>query len=77
MNLESLYHLFARLFFFGALALLALAVAEAVLNLLGYTILRETYSAGRLMELAATLLVFVITILLRQIRDALKAGPIA
>jgi hypothetical protein len=77
MNLESFYHLFARLFFFGALALLVLAVAEAVLNLLGYTILRESYSAGRLMELAATLLVFVITILLRQIRDALKATRIA
>lgn len=73
MNLEPIYHWFARLFFFGGLLLLAVAVLEAALNLVGYTVLRDFYSAGRLMELAATLLVFVITILLRQIRDALKA----
>ncbi len=74
MNPESIYHWFARLFFFGALVLLAVALVEAVLNLLGYTVLRDYYTAGRLMELAATPLVFVIAVLLRQIRDALKAG---
>jgi len=73
MNLETLYHLFARLFFFGALALLVLALVEVIVNFAGYTILRDFYSPGRLMELAATLLVFVITILLRQIRDGLNA----
>lgn len=72
MNLESIYHWFARLFFFIGLALLGAAVLEAVMNQLGYTILRGYYSKGRLVELAATLLVFVITILLRQIRDELK-----
>ena len=75
MNLESLYHWFARLFFFAGLALLGVAMLEGVMNLAGYTIPRDYYSKGRLVELAAALLVFVITILLRQIRDALKATP--
>lgn len=74
MNLEALYHWFARLFFFAGLGLLGLAFLEAVVNFAGYTILRGYYTKGRLMELAATLLVFVITVLLRQIRDELKSA---
>ena len=74
MNLEAVYHWFSRLFFFGGLAMLAVAALEAVVNLAGYTILRDLYTKGRLLELAAILLVFVITILLRQIRDELKTG---
>ena len=74
MNLESLYHWFARLFFFVGLALLGIAALEVVMNLLGFTILRDYYSKGRLVELAAALLVFVIAVLLRQIRDELKTA---
>jgi hypothetical protein len=74
VSTESLYHLFSRVFFFTALATLALVVAELLANLAGYTILRDVYSKGRLLELAAILLVFVIAVLLRQIRDELKAG---
>ena len=61
--------LFARLFFFLALGLLGVAIIEIFLNFLDYTILRGAYTAGRLIELSAALLVFVITVLLRQIRD--------
>ena len=69
MNMTLIYHLFARLFFIIALGLLSVAIIEFFLNLLDYTLLRGVYSAGRLIELSAALLVFVITVLLRQIRD--------
>ena len=67
--MEKLFSLVSRLLFFGAFCLLGLALFEQASNLLGMTILRGTYSSGRLMELACVLLVFVITLLLRQIRD--------
>ena len=71
MNLQSMM---SRFFFFGAFVLLLLAGLEKVVNLFGYTILRDTYRAGRLLEFATILLVFVIAILLRQIREDLRKG---
>ena len=64
-----IYHVFARLLFYLALGMLGVALIEILANFLDYTILRGTYAAGRLIELSAALLVFVITDLLRQIRD--------
>jgi hypothetical protein len=69
MNMTAFYHLFARLFFFLALGMLSVAIIEILANFLDYTLLRGVYTAGRLIELSAALLVFVIAILLRQIRD--------
>ena len=69
MNMTMIYHLFGRLFFFLALGMLSVAIIEIILNFLDYTILRGAYCAGRLIELSAALLVFVITVLLRKIRD--------
>ena len=69
MNMTLITHLFARLFFVVALGLLGVATFELLANLMGYTLLRGIYSAGRLIELSAALLIFVITVLLRQIRD--------
>ncbi len=69
MNMTMIYHLFARLFFFLALGMLSVAIIEFLVNFLDYTTLRGVYTAGRLIELSAALLVFVITVLLRQIRD--------
>ena len=69
MNMTMIYHLFARLFFFLALGILGVAIIEIFLGFLDYTILRGAYTAGRLIELSAALMVFVIVVLLRQIRD--------
>ena len=69
MNIGNLYKIFARSLFFFALAILAVAFIEVAANLLGYTVLRGAYTAGRLVELSAALVVFVIAVLLRQIRD--------
>jgi hypothetical protein len=63
-NLSSLVN---RTLFGLAFVLAALAVLEKVANVLGYTILGE-YSPSRLLELAAVALLFVIALLLREMR---------
>lgn len=70
--MDSLTSLMSRVFFIAAFVLLAFAVFEALANLGGYTIMRGTYSAGRLLEFAALLLIFVMAIVLRQVRDELR-----
>jgi len=73
MNLNSWLNGMTRAFFLLGFAALAVDVAEVIVNAFGYTILAGTYTKGRLLELAATLMVFAIAILLRQIRDGLRA----
>lgn len=69
--MEKLVSLASRLFFFGACALFALAVIERLANAVGYTVLQQ-YRGGRLLELAVVLLVFVIAVQLREVREELK-----
>jgi hypothetical protein len=73
MSTDALYSLVARVFWIGAFALLVFAVLEALVNFRGYTILSGAYSPGRLLELSAVLLVFVLSLLLRQIRQELRS----
>jgi len=73
MNLEKLMSMTMRVLFVGSLVLLAIAVLERLLNLLGYTILPDAAtSPGRLLEFATMFLVVVIAFLLRQVRDELR-----
>ena len=74
MTIEKMSSAMSRLFFFGALVLLGLAVLEKLSNLAGYTILRS-YGGGRFLQYAGVLMIFVVAVLLRQIREALKAKP--
>ena len=71
MNIDIYYKTFARALFFLALAILAVGFVELAANLFGSSVLPERYTAGRLIEVSAALVVFVIAVLLRQIRDAL------
>jgi hypothetical protein len=71
MSLEKIMSMSSRLFFLGAFVLLGLAVIERIANATGYTIL-QLYRGGRLLEFAVVLLVFVIAIQLREIREELK-----
>ena len=72
MNTERLNSLACRLGFFGAFFVAALAVLERVINEFGYTILRGSYAPGRLLEFAGILLIFVVALLLRQVRELLR-----
>ena len=71
---EKLTSLACRAFFFASFVLLALSVMEAVARRTGYTILRHSFEPARLLEYAVILLVFVVAMLLRQIRDGAKSA---
>ena len=62
----------SRVLFFAAFLLLVIAVVERLVNYAGYTILGSSYTAGRMLEFAGIMLLFVITIVLRQARDELR-----
>ena len=72
MDLNTLISAVSRIFLLGASLLLLVAIVERVVNLFGYTILRNAYSGGRVLEFAAVLLIFVIALTLGQMRDQLK-----
>jgi len=72
MKIDKVSSFIARLFFAGASVLLIVAVLERIANASGYTILRGTYTAARMLELATILVIFVMALLLRQIREQLK-----
>lgn len=74
MNIDKISSIFARLCFAGALVLLVLAVWERLANAVGYTVVREEFTPSRLIELAVILIIFVIALLLRQVREELKRG---
>ncbi len=72
MNIESVYKYFARTLFIIAAAAIAVGFLERVAEYFGFNIIGQMYEPGRLLELAATLLVFIIAVLLRQVRDELR-----
>lgn len=72
MSLEKLISMMSRIFFLGAFVLLGLALIERVANATGYTLV-EAFRSGRLLEVAVVLLVFVIAIQLREIKEELKS----
>ncbi len=72
MNFDSLNSIAIRVFFIGSLVLLGLAAMEGIANVFGYTILRNTYTPGRIIEFSAVALMFVVALLLKQIRDYLR-----
>ena len=62
---ETIIH---RIFFYGAFVVAAVAGLEKVSNFFGYTFLKGYYTPGRLLEISAVGLLFVIVLQLRQIR---------
>jgi hypothetical protein len=71
MRTDILSYLY-RLFIFGSLALIVVAVIESIANSFGYTVVREAYRPGRLIEFAAMSAVIASALLLRQIREELR-----
>ena len=72
MWLEKAVSIISRTLFVLAFILLGLAIIERVANFYGYTILVGLYTAGRLLEFSAVLLLFVLALQLREVRDALR-----
>lgn len=60
------------LFAAGTFALL-LSFAEGLAQLLGHSLVSRLYAPSRMLEIAATLLLLLIALLLRQIRDGLSS----
>ena len=71
---EKLISLCCRAFFSVSFVLLALSIVESLARRMGYTILRHTFEPARLLEYAVILLVFVVAMLLRQIRDGARTA---
>ena len=70
--MSQLINLINRVLFVAAFAMAALAVWERLVSLFGFTTgIRGFYEPGRLLELSAIALLFVIALLLRDIRHAL------
>ena len=63
----------SRVFFIAAFLLVIVALVDRFINFFGYTILSGGYTAGRVLEFAALMLIVVITLQLRQIRENLKS----
>lgn len=72
MNYNKAISVLYRIFAVGALALIALAVLESVANTFRYTLVREAYRPGRLVEFAAMSAIIASALALRQIRDELQ-----
>ena len=74
MNKHDILHNSARIVFIGASAAILLAFLELGAQFFGTSLIGNLYPPGRIIELAAALLVLVIAITLREIRDELRAG---
>jgi len=64
----------SRLFFIAASVLFIIAICDWILNIFGYKFSWLPYQPGRLLEFSAILIIFVIALLLRQIRESLHSG---
>ena len=69
---DKLTSIFCRLFFAIALILVFVAVLDRVLRFFGWTLTFFTYQPGRIFEFSGIFMIFVVALLLRQIRDRLK-----
>ena len=71
--MDNLASLVSRVIFSLAFVVVGLAILERIAFVFGYTLLRGAITGGRLLEIAGILMIFVIAVLLRQIRDQLRS----
>lgn len=70
MNFDKLSSIASNVFFVVSFALFGCALLEGIVRVFGYTIF--PYAPGRLLEFGAIVLMFVVVLLLRQIREELR-----
>ena len=71
--MDNILNQFSRIAFVVAVLCAGVSIFERASNVAGYTLLRGTLTGGRLLEVSAMLVIFVIALLLRDIRDELRA----
>jgi hypothetical protein len=72
--LDRLTSLICRIFFIVAFVMLVIAVWDKIIGYYGFTVsFIGEMGPARLLELAVTLMIFVIGLLLRQIREGLRS----
>ena len=72
--MDNILSRIARIAFVLAVLCAGVAIFERASNAVGYTLLRGTLTGGRLLEASAILVIFVIALLLRDIRDQLRCS---
>jgi len=70
--INTLTSIFCRIFFIISLFLLFIALWDKFIRLFGWTMTWLPYEPSRLFELSALLMIFVIALLLREMREQLK-----
>ncbi len=70
--IDKMTSIFCRLFFAVASLLFIVAGVSWVIGLFGWKFLWLPYQPGRLFELAAIMVIFIVALMLRQIREALR-----
>lgn len=73
MDKRKMLHFSAKLIFAGAAFGIGLAFIELGANVAGERLILSAYSPGRLLELAATLLSYVVAVFVWEILTELKA----
>ena len=68
----TLTNMLCRVCFIVSLVMLFLALWDKLLRFFGWTMTWLPYEPGRLFELSALLMIFVIALLLKQIKDKLR-----
>lgn len=72
MDVDKLSSQASRVFFTAAFTLFAVSVIEWSLSWFHRSLFGRTYTPGRLLEFAVISLIFVIALLLRQIREEVR-----
>ncbi|MBI1723048.1 MAG: hypothetical protein HYR48_03985 [Gemmatimonadetes bacterium] len=72
MDFDKLSSQASRVFFTAAFTLFTVAVIQWFLSWFHLSLFGRTYTPGRLLEFAVISLIFVIALLLRQIREELR-----
>jgi hypothetical protein len=74
MSIDKLVSLMSRLCFLGAFVFAGLGVIERIANAAGYTVVPGyQHQTSRLIESAVVLLIFVIAMQLREMKQELKS----
>ena len=70
--IEKFLNILPRVFFIVAFLCIAIAIVDWTLRLFGWTFTFIPYQPGRMFEFSGIFVLFVITLVVRQIREILK-----